>query len=57
MNFGSRPKLKKISSNPPETPSFVIGDTNIDAFQNTKYLWGNVKATSCSGGTYKSSAH
>ena len=38
MVLGSRPKLKKISNNVAEAPCFVIGETNIEIVQKTKYL-------------------
>ena len=38
MIVGSRPNLKKITSNASEGPCFVIGDTIIDNVQSAKYL-------------------
>ena len=38
MIVGSRPNLKKITSNASEAPCLVIGDTNIDIVQSAKYL-------------------
>ena len=38
MVLGSRPNLKKISNNVSEDPCFVIGETNIEIVQKTKYL-------------------
>ena len=38
MVVGSRPNLKKISEGSVQSPSFAIGDSQIEIVEKTKYL-------------------
>ena len=49
MVVGSRPNLKKISDKKIESPSFAIGDSQVEIVEKTKYLGSSTRSASCLG--------